>query len=358
MNFFEWIRRLWAREPVSTVPEGFERALVYFEANRSLFKNQRYITVCDYSQRSDKKRLAIWDRETGKVTRHKFGHGSGLNPGPNTGFPVGFSNTMGTHLSCLGAFATAETYNGRNGYSLRIDGLEPTNSNARKRAIVVHGCDYVNDSNSAISGRSWGCITLDFAHYKETIDKIKGGSLIYSHNGDKTPIVVPPMPGPIKARWDSKHADAAKWTAHVAALVEKSGLLQTSPKDLKDFGGRNSTAFWVYLLSCMAELESGFRPTLEYKEKFKNGKGELVISTGLLQLSYESAGGYGFKTTTAKLKDPYHNLEVGVAILSKWVKADGVIAAGTNKATARGGARFWSVLRPTKLATIKGWCVS
>lgn len=113
---------------------------------------------------------------------------------------------------------------------------------------------------------------------------------------------------------------------------------------------------WVILLGAMAKYESNFKPSLEYKEKFKNGKGEYVISTGLFQVSYESSRGYGFSgITTEQLKDPYKNIDVAIAILKKWTERDGVVAnhSGT---TWRGGARYWSVLRTTgKLESVKAY---
>ena len=60
---------------------------------------------------------------------------------------------------------------------MRLDGLSSTNSNARKRAIVVHPATYVSDSASR-AGRSWGCPALDPKVSKSVIDRIKGGSLM------------------------------------------------------------------------------------------------------------------------------------------------------------------------------------
>lgn len=114
---------------------------------------------------------------------------------------------------------------------------------------------------------------------------------------------------------------------------------------------------WVHFFAAMAKHESNFKPELEYRENFKNGRGETVISTGLFQLSYESARSYGFTgITTEDLKDPYKNIEVAVAIMKKWVKADGVIN-GKHFGKYLGGARYWSVIRAGKAqATFKTIC--
>jgi hypothetical protein len=112
---------------------------------------------------------------------------------------------------------------------------------------------------------------------------------------------------------------------------------------------------WVHLFAAMAKHESNFRPTLEFKENFKNSRGEWVISTGLFQLSYESARGYGFTgITTEQLKNPYKNIEVAVKIMRTLVAKDGVVSSGP---IWRGAARYWSVLRSGKAqATLKTLC--
>jgi soluble lytic murein transglycosylase-like protein len=93
----------------------------------------------------------------------------------------------------------------------------------------------------------------------------------------------------------------------------------------------------------MIQYESGFDPSQTYTESFTDRSGNRVVSTGLLQLSQESARGYGHSVTTQDLMDPYVNLQVGVDILEHWVSRDGVIAGDGNT----GGGRYWSVLRPT-----------
>ena len=81
-------------------------------------------------------------------------------------------------MSSLGLYLTAETYYGGNGYSLRLDGLEVTNSLARQRYIVVHGADYIDEETNR-TGRSLGCPAVDMKYHVELIDKIKNQSILY-----------------------------------------------------------------------------------------------------------------------------------------------------------------------------------
>lgn len=85
---------------------------------------------------------------------------------------------MNSRQSSLGVYRTAETYQGKHGYSLRLDGLSPgKNSNARKRAIVVHGADYASPRHLQKYdklGRSWGCPALPREQSRAIIDIIKG----------------------------------------------------------------------------------------------------------------------------------------------------------------------------------------
>ena len=100
------------------------------------------LAVIDFSLPSSDKRLWIFDLDSKKLVLHDFvAHGN--RSGDN--FATRFSNTNGSHQSSIGLFRTAESYQGKHGYSLRMDGLEPgINDRARERAIVIHPADYVN----------------------------------------------------------------------------------------------------------------------------------------------------------------------------------------------------------------------
>lgn len=147
----------------------------------------RTLTVIDYSRPSSQKRLWVFDLQTRQLLYEELvahGQGSGDN------LARAFSNRPDTHRTSLGLFATDTTYVGKNGYSLRLDGLDRgINDRARERAIVMHGAPYVSEdfveANGRL-GRSWGCpaIRKDIAH--EMIDRIKQGSLVFAYYPDET----------------------------------------------------------------------------------------------------------------------------------------------------------------------------
>jgi hypothetical protein len=181
----------------------------------------------------------------------------------------------------------------------------------------------------------------------------------FSKKPPKVEIPVTPIapPKPLVARWDGKRAEAPQWTAHLVEQINKSGLLNTTPKDIGNFCPQykgNELRFWVYLVSSIAQLESNFNPNTTYKENFKNSKGQYVISTGLTQLSTESVAGYGYRgLSTDDLKEPLLNLEITVKILKHWMDRDHVLSEYSGGRWIGSGARYWSTMRTPKVNTIK-----
>jgi hypothetical protein len=101
----------------------------------------------------------------------------------------------------------------------------------------------------------------------------------------------------------------------------------------------------------MAKPESNFKPQSFYQEKFKDAQGRRVISRGLLQISHESANQPRYACDIKQphsLHDPKVNLSCGVKIMSKWVQTDGVISQQRWSKDPKGGARYWSTLRPQR----------
>lgn len=165
-------------DPEKVVPKSLrDDALRYFDKNTARLPNAKFITVVDMAQHSKNKRFYLIDMETGSVEQHVVAHGTGSDP-ENDGTPSKFSNVSGSNATSLGFYKTAETYEGKWGYSLRLDGLSSTNSNARARAVVMHGASYV-ENGRAKQGRSWGCPAIPLDEKDAVIDKVKGGSLLY-----------------------------------------------------------------------------------------------------------------------------------------------------------------------------------
>jgi hypothetical protein len=143
-------------------------------------ENDSIITIADFSQPSNKKRLYVVDIKNYKVIFNTL-----VAHGKNTGdaWARKFSNTNSSHQSSPGFYVTEGTYMGSNGYSLRLQGMEPgINDRAMERAIVMHGADYVSYDRvraGTMMGRSWGCPAVPRAEAKPIIDKIKHGSMLF-----------------------------------------------------------------------------------------------------------------------------------------------------------------------------------
>ncbi len=145
------------------------------------------LAVIDYSRPSTEKRLWVFDLANERLLHREYvthGSGSGENIAKR------FSNIEGSFQTSLGLYRTAETYMGGNGYSLRMDGLDPGfNDNARGRAIVMHGAWYANPDlirSQGRLGRSQGCPALREQVAKVIIDDLKQRNLIFAYAEDAT----------------------------------------------------------------------------------------------------------------------------------------------------------------------------
>jgi hypothetical protein len=143
------------------------------------------LTVIDFSRPSTERRMWVYDLRTRALVFDELvshGRGSGLT------MATAFSNVPESNRSSLGLYRAAETYIGKHGYSLRIDGLEPgINDRARERAIVIHAADYVNEKSARAQGylgRSLGCPALRPEVARQVIDTVKGGGLIFAYYPD------------------------------------------------------------------------------------------------------------------------------------------------------------------------------
>lgn len=145
----------------------------------------RTLTVIDYSRPSTEKRLWVYDLNSRELLYEELvahGQGTGANLAQK------FSNQPDSHQTSLGLFVTDETYVGRNGYSLRLDGLDKGfNDRARDRAIVMHGAPYVSPAFVKANGRlgrSHGCPAVSDTVARHLIDRVKGGGLVFAYYPD------------------------------------------------------------------------------------------------------------------------------------------------------------------------------
>lgn len=142
------------------------------------------LTLIDFSLPSTQDRLFVFD-----MKQHRLLYSSLVAHGKNSGenYATSFSNEYGSYKSSLGFFLTESTYQGKNGYSLILNGLEKgINDRARERAIVVHGASYADPGvirQGGRLGRSLGCPALPSTLSRPIIDAIKGGSVMFIYAG-------------------------------------------------------------------------------------------------------------------------------------------------------------------------------
>jgi hypothetical protein len=164
--------------------ESFTEALkgFYILKEKGLIKKD-ILTLVDFSLSSNVKRLWVIDLATNIVLFQSL-----VAHGRNTGeeFANNFSNSAESFKSSLGFYATGEVYSGKHGLSLKLDGLEKgLNDNARKRAVVIHGAEYVSDSfikGNKRLGRSQGCPAVPVELAAEIISIIKDKSCLYIYH--------------------------------------------------------------------------------------------------------------------------------------------------------------------------------
>lgn len=140
------------------------------------------IAIVDFSRPSREARFEIFDLASGKSRLFLVAHGKGSDPA-HKGWLERFSNVEGSEATSAGAFVTGDIYVGQHGRSRRLKGLEPTNSNAEARAIVIHGADYVGAEVIARQGklgRSQGCFAFAPTDIEDILAAIGPGRLIYA----------------------------------------------------------------------------------------------------------------------------------------------------------------------------------
>lgn len=159
-------------ETFSKATEGF------YSLKEKGIVEKNILTIVDFSISSREKRLWVMDN-------NKILFNSLVAHGKNSGEDMAnsFSNENQSYKSSIGFFITGETYNGKHGLSLKLDGLEKgINDNARERGVVIHGAAYVSNEflkNHNRLGRSQGCPAIPIELSKEIIQTIKYKSCLY-----------------------------------------------------------------------------------------------------------------------------------------------------------------------------------
>lgn len=140
------------------------------------------LTIIDYSLPSNEKRLWVFDLKEKKLLFYTY-VSHGIKSGTlETNY---FSNKYNSKASSIGVYKTEKAYYGREGLSLRLDGLEASfNDNASNRSVVMHGGWYVDEQfikRYGRPGRSWGCPALPLSLYQPIINTIKDSSLLVAY---------------------------------------------------------------------------------------------------------------------------------------------------------------------------------
>ena len=171
-----------SKEAYEHAKKGFDKLVA-----QGKVLNDSILAIVDFSLPSSQKRLFVIDTRNYKVL-----HNSLVAHGRNSGEAMArsFSNMPESFKSSPGFYVTRNTYNGSNGYSLKLDGLEKgINDKAYERAIVMHGADYVSEAfihARGFIGRSYGCPAVPVAQAKPIINTLKDGSCLFIYTPDES----------------------------------------------------------------------------------------------------------------------------------------------------------------------------
>jgi hypothetical protein len=163
-------------------PGLLARALDALARNQDSIRYRDVIGVADFSLPSREPRFHLLKLADGSVRSHWVAHGRGSDPS-RTGWLERFSNEPHSNATSAGAYRTGSLYVGAHGQSMRLEGLDPTNSNALSRALVVHAAWYVNEevlSHSGMLGRSQGCFAVADSSLPEIMRMLGPDRLIYA----------------------------------------------------------------------------------------------------------------------------------------------------------------------------------
>ena len=163
-------------------PALLERARAALAQHGSRIAKRDLVGIADFDKRSADPRFHLVDMASGRVTSFFVAHGRGSDPS-HSGWVQYFSNDYGSLATSRGAYVTGDRYTGKYGLSLRLSGLDYSNSNAMERAIVVHGASYVGEHmirDYGKQGRSEGCFAVSQADLYAVLARLPPGHMIYA----------------------------------------------------------------------------------------------------------------------------------------------------------------------------------
>lgn len=166
--------------PAGVDPRLFARARAALDQHQVWPRDT--IGIVDFSKPSSEPRFHLVDLASGQVESHRVCHGRGSDPS-HSGYLERFSNDFGSYATSNGAYVTGDYYDGKYGLSLRVRGLDWSNSNAEPRAIVIHNAWYAEDDMIPLHGqlgRSEGCFAMSKASQSQVMRKLAGGRMIYA----------------------------------------------------------------------------------------------------------------------------------------------------------------------------------
>jgi hypothetical protein len=174
-----------AQPQVPAAPAGIDPQL-FARAKAALDQHQigprDSMGIVDFSRPSSETRFHVVDLQNGAVESHLVCHGRGSDPA-HSGYLERFSNDFGSYATSSGTYVTDAYYDGKYGLSLRVRGLDWSNSNAEARAIVIHNAWYAEPEMLQLHGqlgRSEGCFAMPKTSQYAVMRKLAGGRMIYA----------------------------------------------------------------------------------------------------------------------------------------------------------------------------------
>jgi hypothetical protein len=161
--------------PQTAAQIAFER----YDLWRPKIRNGNFVSVIDFTKHSGRPRLFVIDVKKRTVDAIHVAHAKNSDPDDN-GTATTFGNVPDSKKSSLGSYLVSERYFGKYGASMKLDGLEGSNSLVRARSIVMHPSNYVSEGR-AKQGRSWGCPAVPYVWINTLIERLRDGSFMFAY---------------------------------------------------------------------------------------------------------------------------------------------------------------------------------